>query len=119
MTATDSIEAEAHATFIRMPSERHGLPAGTAAACAAFTTAPKERRSLSAAIAGPLAAMPNLAVRAVFAPEPSAATAMAERNGAFRRAEAPASVAAEVAFTVAVAEAACTAAVGTAERTQL
>jgi hypothetical protein len=100
-----------------MPNERHDLPAETAEARAVFTTAPKEPPSLSAAIAGPLAAMPNLAVRAVFAPVPSAATAMAERNGAFRRAEAPALVAAEVAFMV--AEAAFTAAVDTAERTQL
>jgi hypothetical protein len=95
---------------------------------AVFTTAQKERRSLSAAIAGPLAAMPNLAVRAVFAPAPSAATARAERKGAFRRAEAPASGAAgtaftlaeaEAAFTVAEVEAAFTVVADTAEHTQL
>jgi hypothetical protein len=102
-----------------MPNERQGLPAGTAEARAVFTTAQKERRSLSAAIAGLLAAMPKLAVRAVFAPAPSAVTARAERKGAFRRAEAPASVAAGAAFTVAEAEAAFTVVADTAERTQL
>ena len=90
-----------------------------------FTTVPKERQSLSAATAAPLAAMPSLAARAmfapgrtpryrppellrsdaelararaIFAPALSAASAMAERNGVFRRAEAPAS-AAEAVFT--------------------
>jgi hypothetical protein len=65
-----------------------------------LTTVPKERPSLSAATAGPLAAMPSLAVRAAFARTPSAASAMAERNGVFRRAEALA-LAVEAAFTAA------------------
>jgi hypothetical protein len=72
-------------------------------------TAAKERPSLSAATAGPLAAMPRLTARAAFARAPSAASAMAERNGVFRRAEALALVV-EAAFT-AVVEAAFTAAV--------
>jgi hypothetical protein len=87
ITATDSIEAEASAVF---------------------TTALKERHSLSAATAGLLAAMPSLAARAAFAPARSAASAMAERNGIFLRAEALA-LAVEAAFTAA----------DTAERTQL
>jgi hypothetical protein len=44
-------------------------------------------------------AMPSLAARAAFAPMPSAASVVAERNGAFPRAEAPA-LAVEAAFTV-------------------
>ena len=95
ITATDSIGAEGSAVS---------------------TTVPKERPSLSAAAAGPLAAMPSLAARAAFARAPSVASAMAERNGVFRRAEALA-LAAVAAFTAA-AEAPLAAA-DTAERTQL
>jgi hypothetical protein len=79
ITATDSIGAERSA---------------------AFTTVPKERPSLSAATVGPLAAMPTLAVRVAFARAPSAASAMGERNGVFRRAEALA-LAVEAAFMAA------------------
>ena len=50
-----------------------------------------EEHSLSAATAEPLEVTPSLAARAEFAPAPSAATAVAERNGVFPRAEAPAS----------------------------
>jgi hypothetical protein len=60
---------------------------------------------LSAKTAGPPAAMQSLVARAVFTRAPSAASAMAERNGVFHRGEALASAAA---FT----------AVDAAERTQ-
>jgi hypothetical protein len=55
-------------------------------------------RSLATAV--PLAAMLSLAVRAAFIPTPSAATAVAERNAVFPRAEAPA-LAVEAALTAA------------------
>jgi hypothetical protein len=64
------------------------------------TTIPKEHHSLSPAITGPLAAMASLTARAAFARALSAASVMAERNGVFRLAEAPASVQ-EAAFTAA------------------
>jgi hypothetical protein len=78
------------------------------------TTGPEEHQSLSAAITGPLEAMPSLAARAALAPAPLAASAMAGRNGVFRRAEVPASEG-EAAFTA--AEVAFTAVADTAERT--
>jgi hypothetical protein len=59
--------------------------------------------------------MLSLAVRAAFVPTPSAATAVAERNAVFLRAEAPA-LAVEAAFTT---EAALTAAADATERPQL
>jgi hypothetical protein len=52
----------------------------------------------SPATAGLSAAMPSLAARAAFAPALSAVSGLAERNGVFRRAGAPAS-AAEAVFT--------------------
>jgi hypothetical protein len=55
--------------------------------------------SRSPATAAPLVAMPSLVARAAFVPMPSAASAVAERNGVSRRAEAPAS-AVEAASTV-------------------
>jgi hypothetical protein len=64
-------------------------------------TVAKERPSLSAATAGPLAAMPRLEARPAFARAPSAASAMVERNGVFRRAEALA-LAVAAALTAAV-----------------
>jgi hypothetical protein len=76
-----------------------------------------EERSLSPATAVPLVAMPSLAVRAAFIPTLSAATAVAERNAAFRRADALA-LAVEAVFTAAV-EAAFTAAGDATERPQL
>jgi hypothetical protein len=79
-----------------------------------FTIVPKGRPSLLAAIVGPLEASPNLVDRAVLAPAPLAASALAERNGAFRRAEAPVS-AAEAGFT----PAAFMVAVAAAESVQL
>ena len=115
MTAIDSIEANGLAVITTVSKERHSLPAGKVRARAGLTTVPERRHSLSAVTAEPLAAMPSLAVRVVFAPALSAGTAMVERNGVFRHAEAPAS-AAEAAFTV--AEAAFTAA-GATESTQL
>jgi hypothetical protein len=72
---------------------------------AVFTIVPEGRQSLLAAIVGPLEAMPNLAARAVLAPAPLPASALAERNGVFRRAEAPAS-APEAVFTAVAAAAA-------------
>jgi hypothetical protein len=81
-----------------MQKERHSLPAGKVRARAGLTTVPERRHSLSAATTGLLAATPSLAVRVVFAPAPSADSAVAERNGIFRRAGAPAS-AAEAVFT--------------------
>jgi hypothetical protein len=72
----------------------------TAGTGAVSTTIPKEHHSLSPAITGPLAAMASLTARAAFARALSAASVMAERNGVFRLAEAPASVQ-EAAFTAA------------------
>ena len=75
-----------------------------------FTTVPKEHQSLLVAIVGPLEAMPNLAARVALNQVPLAASALADRNGVIRRAEARASAAeavpkAVVAFTVAAAAA--------------
>jgi hypothetical protein len=111
ITATDSIEANApavipitlkelhsplagtanaHRVITTVPKERHSLPAEIAKAGAVLTTVSKERLSLSAATTGLPAAMPSLAARAAFAPALSAVSVLAERNGVFRRAEAPA-----------------------------
>jgi hypothetical protein len=96
ITATDSIEVRAHAVFTTVQKEHRNLPAATAVARAVLTNARKEHHSRSAETARPLAAMPSLTVRAAFVPTPSAGSAAAERNVAFRRAETPASA---VAFT--------------------
>ena len=90
ITATDSIEANAHGVITTVPKERHGLPAEIAKVGAVLTTVSKERLSLSAGTAGLPAAMPSLAARAAFAPALSAVSVLAARNGVFRRAEAPA-----------------------------
>jgi hypothetical protein len=70
-----------------------GHQAGTRATAAEMPTDPARRRGLSTVIPRLLEGTVNLAVRAVFARAPSAGTTMADKQGAIRHAEAPASVA--------------------------
>src|SRR6266849_1903327 len=72
-----------------------GLQMGTPERAAEITTAPAQRLRLSTEPPRLLEAMQNPAVRAASARAPSATTTMADRKGAFRHAEAPASVAEE------------------------
>src|ERR1700692_2486174 len=65
------------------------------ASAAAHPTVPAQRPDLSTAIPRLLVATLNPTVRAASARAPSATTTMVDRKGAFRHAEAPASVAEE------------------------
>ena len=70
-----------------------GAPStGVEEGAAGFTTAPAQRPGLSTETGRRLEDMPNPAVRAASARVPSAATDKADRPGAFRHAEAPASL---------------------------
>ena len=80
-----------------------GLPTPGGAEC---TTVPAQRTGLSTGTGGLREGMGNPAARAEPALAPSAATTMADRRGAFRHVEAPASVAAEDLAVVAVVAAA-------------
>ena len=102
ITATGSIGEKARAAYTTVPKEGRSLSAATTQPLAAMPSlvvgaalvpVPQE------ATAGLVAAMPSLAIRAILAPAPSAVSAMAERNEASRRAEAPASVVAAAVFT--------------------
>jgi hypothetical protein len=83
---------------------RAGLRAGTSANTAKTTTVPAQPPDLSTETPRRLVDTLNPAVRAVSARTPWVATTMADRKGAIRHAEMPASVAAE-AFTAAAVEA--------------
>jgi hypothetical protein len=83
---------------------RAGLRAGTSANMAKITNVPAQPPDPSTETARRLVGTLNPAVRAASARTPWAATTMADRKGAIRHAEAPASVAAED-FTVAEVEA--------------
>jgi hypothetical protein len=99
-TGAISTEEEAcGAEFVAAPTQEIGP--GTSAGAAEFTTIPAERIDLSTETTGLLEDTQNPAVRAGPARGPSAATTMADRQGAFRPAEAPASVAVVVARVVA------------------
>ena len=113
--------ANAPTVITTLLKERYSLPAGKVKVRAALTTDPKGLHSLSPATGGLLAGMPSLVPKAMFtlvpsaataevvaampglttrvasAPAPSAASALAGRNGVFRRAEAPASAAVSMA----------------------
>jgi hypothetical protein len=102
--ATDFIEAERQAVLTTAATEGDNRYARITRRLAVYTIVPKERLSLLAATAGPFAAMPSLVAKVASVPVPSAASAMAERNEVFRRAEALAS-AAEVCFTAPAAAA--------------
>src|SRR6266478_1003167 len=80
-----------------------GRQMGTPEGAAEITTAPAQRLRLSKETPR-LEAMQNPAVRAASARAPSATTTMADRKGAFRHAEAPASAAAEGRVAEAVAD---------------
>jgi hypothetical protein len=97
---TEAITIEAEANAASLPS----CVAEDLAAALLFTTARAEPPGPSTEIPGLLADMLNPAVRAASAPVPSAATTMVDRKGAFRHAEAPASVEAEVPMGAVAAE---------------
>jgi hypothetical protein len=103
---TEAITIEEEASAALLPS----CVGEYFAAAVLFTTARAEPSSPSTEIPGQLEDMLNPAVRAASAPVPSVATIMADRKGAFRRAEAPVLVAAKgltgaaAGFTAAEAE---------------
>ena len=93
ITGTISTEEEAGAAELRAGAQRREQASGTSARAAESTTVPAQPPGLSTETRRLLEDTPNPAVRAASARAPSAATTMADRQGAFRHAEAPASVA--------------------------
>src|SRR6266481_5319045 len=81
-----------------------GPPMRTPAAAAGLKTVPAQQPGLLKETITLLEDTLNPAVRAAFARAPSATTTMADRKGAFRHAEAPASAAEERVAAVRVAE---------------
>ena len=92
------------AELVFAPTKGIGRQMGTPEGAAEITTAPAQRLRLSTETPRLLEAMQNPAVRAASARAPSATTTMADRKGAFRHAEAPASAAAEGRVAEAVAD---------------
>lgn len=80
------------AELLLAPTQGTGHPTGPAAGAAESTTVPARRPGLSTETPRLLEDTPNPVVRAASARGPSAATTMADRQGAIRHAEAAASV---------------------------
>src|SRR6267143_7128277 len=91
-TPASAVELTASAAeLVFAPTKGTGRQMGAPAGAAEITTAPAQRPRLSTETPRLLEATQSPAVRAASAPAPSATTTMADRKGAFRHAEAPAS----------------------------